>query len=173
MHLIDYGHKKDGVLYHGTLSDLDGVTRATWSYEKGGKKVTHDQPIDLPTFRSLWNRVGKLEVFQRNRVRDQDRPVDPVADHVISIVFGDKNNPQRAFFAVPAAESDPQFVSWIKSLNIPRGSMTPEPPALPVRKAPKKAGGHADKREKVYEEFFGDRWMVDRGEAGEGPAIDV
>jgi hypothetical protein len=173
MHLIDYGHMVDGVLYHGTLSDLDGVPKTTWSYEKGGKKVTHDQPIDLPTFRSLWNRVGKLDVFQRNRVRDPDRPVDPVADHVISIMFGDTNNPQRAIFAVPADESDPQFLSWIKSLNIPKGSMTPEPPALPARKGAKKASGPAAERERVYEELFGERWTLNRAEAGQGPPIDV
>ena len=122
MHLIDYGHMREGVLYHGTLSDLDGAPRATWTYEKAGQKVTHDQPIDLPTFRSLWNRIGKLDVFQRNRVRDPDRPVDPAADHVVSIIFGDKEKPQRAYFAIPAGENDPQFLTWLKSLNIPKGT---------------------------------------------------
>src|SRR5262245_1788614 len=118
MHLIDYGHMRDGVLYHGTLSDLDGVPKATWTYEKAGKKVTEEQPIDLPTFRSLWNRVSNLEVFKRNRVRDPNRQVDPDRDHVISIAFGNTEKPTTAYFAIPAGETDPQFQHWLKSLNI-------------------------------------------------------
>jgi hypothetical protein len=175
MHVISYAHIRDGVLYHGTLSDLDGTPKATWSYEKGGKKVTHDQPIDMPTFRSMWNRVGKLEVFQRNRVRDPERPVDPNADHVIMIAFGQSDQPQTVNFAIPAGETDPQFLSWLKSLNVPKGSMTPEPPALPKRRRQEDEprDDFAATREKVYVKFFGDRFKVDRGEAGDGPAIDV
>jgi len=171
MHLIDYGHMRDGVLYHGTISDLDGAPKATWSYEKGGRKVTHDQPIDLPTFRSLWNRIGKLEVFQRNRVRDPDRPVDPVADHVISIIFGDTEKPQRAYFAIPAGETDPQFLSWLKSLNIPKGSAAPATPAELPRA--KKQSRFAAERERVFAKFFGKKWTVDRDKDAQGPAIDV
>src|SRR5262245_20037373 len=97
MHLIDYGHIQDGVLYHGTLSDLDGEPKSTWTYERGGRKVTHDQPLDAATFRSLWNRVGNLDVFKRNRVRDRDRELDPLGTHVITIMFGEGAEPQRAY----------------------------------------------------------------------------
>ena len=91
------------------------------------------RPMDAATFRSLWNRVGNLDVFKRNRVRDANRQVDPAGTHVISIIFGDKENPQRVYFAVPADESDPQFLSWIKSLNIPTGSAGPPWSALVTR----------------------------------------
>src|SRR5262245_53972354 len=170
MHLIDYAHRRQGVLYHGTLSDLDGQPKATWTYEKSGRKVTHDQPIDLPTFRSLWNRVN-LDVFKRNRVRDPDRPVDPDATHVIGIAFGTTEDPKWAYFAVPANESDPQFLNWLKSLNIPTGSAGPPP--VPARAPANGPGRLAKARENVYPKFFGSNWTVDREEDPDGPAIDV
>jgi hypothetical protein len=169
MHLIDYGHRRQGVLYHGTLSDLDGEPKATWTYEKGGRKVTHDQPIDAATFRSLWNRIGNLDVFKRNRVRDANREVDPDGTHVISIIFGESENPQRIYFAVPTDETDPQFLNWVKSLNIPAGSSGP-PPVPAKSKASK---GPAAAREKVYAKFFGSKWTVDREDEPDGPPIDV
>src|SRR5436190_310847 len=35
MHLIDYGHMRDGVLYHGTISDMDGSPKSTWRISRG------------------------------------------------------------------------------------------------------------------------------------------
>ena len=169
MNVIDYGHVFDGVLYHGTISNLDGVPKATWTFEKNGEKVTEDRPIDLPTFRSLWNRVSNLEVFKRNRVREGEKPVDPIADHVISIIFGDKDQPQRVFFAVPAAEADPQFQSWLKSLNVPNQT----PARSPAPPAPTKLTSHAADRERVYPKFFGEEFTIDRDKPAKGPAIDV
>jgi hypothetical protein len=58
MHVIDYGHMRDGVLYHGTLSDLDGSPKSTWTYEDGSEKVTRDLPIDGATFSALWNGIA-------------------------------------------------------------------------------------------------------------------
>jgi hypothetical protein len=170
MHLIDYANRRDGVLYHGTVSNLDGEPKATWSYEKNGRKVTEDQPIDLPMFRSLWNRVGNLEVFKRNRVVDPNRPVDPDRDHVVTIIFGDKDEPKRAYFAIPAGETDPQFLHWIKSLNIPKGSAAPpEPPAKRARKS----SPHRDERERIFTKFFGKEFTVERDSDPDGPPIDV
>src|SRR5262245_22636010 len=172
MHVIDYGHVHDGVLYHGTISNLDGVPKATWTYEKNGEKVTEDRPIDLPTFRSLWNRVTNLEIFKRNRIRDTERPVDPVADHVVSIVFGDKDQPQRAFFAISTGEADPQFQSWLKSLNVPYPSVTAAP-SPPAPTGPRKFTSHAADRERVYPKYFGEEFTIDRDKQPNGPAIDV
>jgi Suppressor of fused protein (SUFU) len=177
MHVINYAHERDGVLYHGTLSDLDGVPKATWSYDVGGKRVTRDPPIDAATFRSLWNRIGSLDVFKRNRVRNPNQQLDPAGTHVIGIAFGDRDEPQQAQFAVPAAETHPQFRDWLKALNVP----TPDagPPPFPARK-PAKPAKPADEddpviaaREQVYEGLFGDAWTVDRGDEEDGPAIDV
>src|SRR5262249_57663276 len=50
MRLIDYGHLRDGVLYHGTVSNLDGTPKSTWTYEDRGAKVTRDRPIDEDGF---------------------------------------------------------------------------------------------------------------------------
>jgi hypothetical protein len=172
MHLIDYAHMRQGVLYHGTLSDLDGVPKATWTYEKGGRKVSENQPIDLLTFRSLWNRVGNLDVFKRNHVRDANREVDPVGTHVISILFGEATDPKRAYFAIPADEADPQFQHWVKSLNIPSGSAAPPPPRKSAKPA-EEVDEVIAAREEVYVELFGNAWTVDRGKEGDGPAIDV
>ena len=188
MHVITYAHVRDGVLYTGTLSDLDGRPKATWSYKAGGRRVTQDQPLDPAAFRSLWNRVGNLDVFKRNRARDPNAPVDPVNTHVVTIAFGEPDRPQLAHFAVPADESDPQFRSWLKSLNIPAATpATPNPPPLPARKPAKAAEPDEDEedeedeeaaeliaaRQETYARLFGPEWTVDRGEEGDGPAIDV
>jgi len=173
MFLISYAHMRDGVLYHGTFSDLDGEPKATWTYEKGGNKVTHDQPIDAPMFRSLWNRVSNLEVFKRNRVRNMDRQINPEADHVVTIMFGDQNQPQQVHFAIPGDEADPQFLGWIKSLNIPKGNLKPTgPPELPGKKS-KGSSPLSSDRERVYVKFFGKKFEVDEDEEPDGSPIDV
>ena len=192
MHVITYAHVRDGVLYTGTLSDLAGRPQATWTYKVGGQRVTRDQALDPAAFRSLWNRVGNLDVFKRNRARDPNAPVDPVGTHVVTIAFGEPDKPQLVQFAVPADEADPSFRSWLKSLNIP--AAIPAPPPLPARKPAKAAEPEeADEedeededeedeaaaeliaaRQEAYEGLFGKRWTVDITEdEGDGPAIDV
>jgi hypothetical protein len=122
MHVIDYGHMRDGVLYHGTISDLDGTVRSTWTYEEEGEKVTRDRPIDEDTFNSLWNGIANLDVFRRSLVRDPDRPIDPVSHHVIGIVFAQGEQKGQYLFLVPAGETDPDFARWLEALNVPEGS---------------------------------------------------
>lgn len=185
MHVITYAHVRDGVLYTATLSDLDGMPKATWSYKVNGQRVTRDQVLGPAVFRSLWNRVGNLDVFKRNRSRDPNGPVDPVDPvntHVVTIAFGTPDKPQLTHFSVPADEPDPQFGSWLKSLNVPVAAATPVPPPLPARKPakpaqPEEPDDGADEliaaREKTYEALFGKVWTVDRGAEGDGPAIDV
>src|SRR5689334_5650790 len=108
MHLIDYGRLRDGVLYHGTVSDLDGTAKATWTYELGGEPVTRDQPMDGERFAFLWNGVAGLEVFQRNLVRSADAEIDPTSHHVVGIVFEHEGQQGRYLFLIPAGEADPQ-----------------------------------------------------------------
>jgi hypothetical protein len=173
MHTIDYGHERDGVLYHGTISDLDGVPASTWTYEDKGKKVTRDQPIDDATFRYLWNCISKLPVFRRSMVRDPDQAFDPAADHVIGIAFTKGAQVQRAYFAVPADESDPEFLRWLEALNVPTKSAKQS-----GRPDARTAGGRklsrlAAAREKVYLQFFGKKWSVRRESPPQDPPIDI
>ncbi len=122
MFLIDYGHLRDGVLYHGTVSDLDGVVKATWTYELDGEKVTRDQPIDLARFASLWGGIANLEVFQRNVIRSPDVPIDPTTHHVVGIVFKHEGQQGHYVYLIPAGEADPQFRAWLEALDVPTGS---------------------------------------------------
>src|SRR5690242_13670763 len=127
MHLIDYGHLRDGVLYHGTVSDADGRPKATWTYEDGGEKVTRDRPIDDDTFAALWNTIADAEVFRRSRLSAPDQLIDPVRFHVVGIVFDQDGRRGQCVFLVPADERDPEFVRWLEALDVPQGSA--EPPA--------------------------------------------
>jgi hypothetical protein len=122
MHVIDYGHMRDGVLYHGTMSDMDGAPKATWIYEEGGRKVTRDQPIDEERFRALWNGIAGLDVFRRHMVRGPDQPIDPAGYHVIGIAFQQQGQHGQCLFLVPDAEVDPEFVQWLQMLEPPQGS---------------------------------------------------
>jgi hypothetical protein len=123
MRIIDYGHLRDGVLYHGTLSDLDGTPKATWTYEERGAKVTRDRPLDGETFRALWEGVVGGAVFRRHHVRDPNRAIDPEAYHVIYVEFRMPGVPEKRYLIlVPAGETDPDFVRWLEALDVPQGS---------------------------------------------------
>jgi hypothetical protein len=119
MHLIDYGHLRDGVLYHGTVSDLDGSPKSTWTYEEGGSKVARDLPIDEETFTFLWNGVADFDVFRRCIVRGGEVPIDPENYHVIGVVFDEGGQQGRCMFLVPASERDPDFARWLQALSVP------------------------------------------------------
>jgi hypothetical protein len=122
MYLIDYGHVRDGVLYHGTISRTEGGPKATWTYEDGGEKVTRDQPVDDGTFALLWNGVAEFGVFRRCMAQGPDTPIDPVTHHVIGIVFREDGQQGHYLFLVPAGETDPDFVRWLEALSVPGGS---------------------------------------------------
>ena len=120
VHIIDYGHVHDGVLYHATLSDIDGIPRATWTYEgPDGQKRTHDSPIDGDSFELLWNGFSSLDVFARNMVTAPDTPLDPVATHVIGLRFRDEQGDGHCTFSIPADEADPDFMAWLFALEPP------------------------------------------------------
>jgi hypothetical protein len=120
MHLIDYGHLRDGVLYHGTVSDTDGRPQSTWTFEENGKKVTRHLPLADETFDFLWNGVAALEVFRRCLVRGPEMPIDPAGHHVIGIAFEEGDQRGQYIFMVPVGESDPDFARWLETLNVPQ-----------------------------------------------------
>ncbi|OAI54999.1 hypothetical protein AYO44_13825 [Planctomycetaceae bacterium SCGC AG-212-F19] len=123
-HFIDYAHGAEGVvLYHGSVSDLDGVPKSTWTYEDGGQKVRRDQPIDEQTFRFLWwDGIAGNDVFQRHFAADMAAEVNPFTHHVIGIAFTQNGKPERCIILVPADESDPAFLRWLVALNVPKAS---------------------------------------------------
>src|SRR4051812_44802851 len=85
---IDYAHGVEGVvLYHGSISDLDGVVRSTWTYEEDGEKVRRDRPMTEETFRFLFDAFGLFEVFRRGFVGDFTTPINPFSHHVIQFAF--------------------------------------------------------------------------------------
>jgi hypothetical protein len=173
MHVIDYGHVRGSVLYHGTVSDLDGVPKSTWAWEQDGREITQEQPIDQDTFRFLWNGVASLDVFRRNGILDPDRKLDPVSHHVIGIVFQKGPEPTHRCFLVPAEESDPEFLGWLEALNVPAGAGANKQPRVVASSGEPRTRRLDAVREKVYRECFGDNWTVNRDSPSQGPAIDV
>lgn len=122
MYFIDYAHVREGVLYHGTLSDADGSPKATWTYEDQGKKVTHDRQIDQAVFDTLWRTITNSEFFQRHRVSAAGKQIDPERFHVLGIAFDKQGKKGHEIFLVPADETDPEFIRWLDGLRIPNGS---------------------------------------------------
>ena len=173
MHMIDYAHVRGAISYHGTISDLDGVPKSTWTCEQDGRKLTQEQPIDQDTFRFLWNGIASLDIFRRHVVRDPDRELDWECYHVIGIVYQRGLKPTHRCFLVPAEESDPEFLGWLEALRVPAGAgMNTE---LPVPAGSGEPGTRRldAAREEVYEECFGNKWTVNRDSPLQGPAIDV
>jgi hypothetical protein len=167
MHVITYGHFYDGSLINGTLSDLDGVPKASWTFGATVQdKVRREQALDPVTFQELWAGLTQLEVFKRHQVRDPNRKVDPQADHVIWAALGEGPDQKRAMFAVPAGETDPAFLAWISKLQVPR------PTDAPSVTAPAGSANSA-LRQQAYVEAFGSNFTVDRDMSMEAPKIDV
>ena len=128
MVLIDYGHMREGVLYHGTISDMDGTPKSTWTFEDGGQKVTREQPIDQATFDELWNTIATSQAIQRHVVRDPQQQIDPGRFHVITIVFQQDGQAGQYTFLVPVGERAPEFVRWLEMLAVPQGALPPKKP---------------------------------------------
>jgi len=117
--LIDYAHFRGGVLYHGTLSDTDGVVQSTWTYEQGGQKVTKPGQITSESFQQLWDGVSGSPVFERATVRDAATKIDPEHFHVVGIAFNTGGQQGMRTFLVPDGESDPEFMRWLSALAVP------------------------------------------------------
>ena len=117
--LIDYGHIRDGVLYHGTVSYTDGVIQSTWTYEQDGQKVTRPGQISDESFRLLWDAVSGGGVFARCHMTDPNAAMDPIKFHIIAIAFRTDGSNGMRTFRVPITESDPEFLGWLSALAVP------------------------------------------------------
>ena len=122
MHVINYAHLINNNLYHGTISDLDGSVKATWSYEEGNKKITRDQPITEEEFFFLWNSIAELDIFHQHILQDPEQEIDWVSYHFIGIVFITSEQQGQHTLMIPKNETDPEFIHWLEILNVPKAS---------------------------------------------------
>jgi hypothetical protein len=126
-HVLSYARVQDGIFYHGTVSDLDGQVRATWSFDEGGQRVTRDLPITKDAFLFLRNGIAQMGVFERWLVRapGQEVKMDPMNYHCI--IYEEPG--QQSSFMIPPAEADQDFARWLAALHMPRSADAPLPPA--------------------------------------------
>jgi hypothetical protein len=133
-HCISYWRAEHGIAYHGTISDIDGVPRATWSCDEAGQRVTRDLPIDQQAFAFLCRGFADCGVFRRCQVRPKPgerfpaKPADWVNYHCILFEEGPELRP----FMVPAHEADPDFVRWLEALDVPKPSRGWSPAPKPA-----------------------------------------
>jgi hypothetical protein len=120
-HCIDYAHGDNSVLYHGTVSDLDGVMKATWSYEEQGEKVCREFAIDRVVFEALWDGLIDLAVIRRNVAKDMTAIVNLFTHHVIGAYWHEGAIPGMFVALVPQDHQDADFVTWLHHLNVPNG----------------------------------------------------
>jgi hypothetical protein len=113
---ISYFRVENGISYHGTISDIDGVPKATWSFEEAGQRVTRDQSIDQETFAFLLMGTRDMKVFQRSMILTSEGQMKPASHHCIVLESEGRANG----FMVPAGETDPDFARWLKALNVPK-----------------------------------------------------
>lgn len=122
-HIIDYGHMQNGVLYHGTFSDLDGTPKATWTFELSGKKTTQTRQLTEEQFDLIWNGVVDSDIFKKSIVVDPQSPVDPIANHVVSVFYSDGQKDLLRNYSIAGSEDDAAFLRWLGLLQIPNGSL--------------------------------------------------
>lgn len=117
--LIDFGHMRNGILYHGTLSDLDGTPKATWTYEKVGRLTTEEVPLTPSSFDTLWDGIQDYSVFSQSVATDPSATIDPNTHFVIGAVSIDADSQTQTLFLVPASSTDPDFRRWLNILGMP------------------------------------------------------
>ena len=122
-HMIDYGRMRDGVLYHGTISDLDGRPQATWTFELNGEKTTQTSVLSENDFDAIWNGMVDCGVFKDHLITNPDTPIDPVANHIVAVFYADGDAEMLRNFSIPGNEADPAFLRWLDLLRIPQGSL--------------------------------------------------
>jgi hypothetical protein len=121
-HCISYWRIEHGIAYHGTISDIDGVPHATWSYDEAGQRVTRDLPITSESLTFLCRGIAEFDIFRRCLVRSKPgerfpaTPADRETNHCILFEDG----PEQRLFMVPAQEADSDFARWLKALNVPK-----------------------------------------------------
>src|SRR4029453_4575563 len=133
MHAIDYGHKEGDILYHGTVSNLDGDPKATWTYEESGRKVTRDEPIEQMTLAFLCYGLDNLALLRQYVATDPSQQIDPVRFHVISYLGEEGERRSRQIFLIPATERHPDFQRWLAAPNVPGRSPGTEEPSTESR----------------------------------------
>jgi hypothetical protein len=118
--IVSYAHAVDSVFYHGTVSFTDGVIRATWTYERDGKKVTEDGKVSDEDFETLWHTISDQDHFNKFVPTEPDAKIDPVGTHLVSIAFQTEGGSGRRMFAVPlSAEKEEWFSKWIVAIRGP------------------------------------------------------
>jgi hypothetical protein len=105
----------------GTISDLDGSPRATWTYDQDRRTITRDRPMDQDSFRLLCNGIDKYKVFKKYSVRDLDAEIDPANFHFVSFTTIQDGQPKIRCFMIPTGEHDGEFARWLQALNRPPG----------------------------------------------------
>jgi hypothetical protein len=120
--MIDYAHLREGALYHGTVSNLDGVPKSTWTYEDRGRKVRRDQPIEPALFEVLWNGLADFAQARRYLATDPDEPLDPATHHVVGVAFDNGDEQDVVLFQIPADDTSQDLLLWLAALNVPQGS---------------------------------------------------
>ncbi len=121
-HCISYWRIENGIAYHGTISDIDGVPHATWSYDEGGQRVTRDLPITVEAFTFLCRSVAELAIFRRCIVpaKPGERFPATTADQENNHCIVFEEGPDQELCMVPAQEADADFARWLKALNVPK-----------------------------------------------------
>jgi len=119
IHVIDYAYSTNGVFYHGTISDLDGTPKSTWTLSTKDNKANIDQPIDQDTFSYLWNGIADFDFFKRSQVTKPDAQLDFYHFQVIGIIYTENGQQKMRTFLIDPKEADPKYKKWIESLHVP------------------------------------------------------
>jgi uncharacterized protein YegJ (DUF2314 family) len=119
MRAISYAHVYGEILLHGTISDLDGVPKSTWSYHLDGQDVTQEPEMSEKRFEYLWSALTTNRIFDRWRVSDPSQQLDPNLSHVIGIIWKEAGEQKSHMFMVPWDEDGPAFEEWLEALKAP------------------------------------------------------
>jgi hypothetical protein len=115
--IISYAHEKEGAFYQATVSQIDGVCRATWTVSKAGRDKRKDGVVFKEQFTLLWNTIADSPVFHRCALESPDASIDPVANHVVGIAFDLHGEQGVVSHLIPVSERAPEFLAWLRALS--------------------------------------------------------
>jgi hypothetical protein len=118
--MIDYAYATKGVFYHGTISDIDGTPKSTWTLSVKDKKEIINQPIDQDTFAYIWNGVTDFDFFKKALVTKLDTHMDFNHFQVIAIAYKENGGQaEMRSFLVDPNDTDLNYKKWVAALHVP------------------------------------------------------
>ncbi len=115
--LIDFFTQRGDRSIHGTLSLIDGVTKATWTVQTKREKTTYETALTEEDFRGLWDRMSDLPSLKNFAVADPDTKLSFTGHYVVGIIYSFSGGQGQRTFLIPHESKVKDAASWVQQIE--------------------------------------------------------